>query len=245
MSSTHSPDIIQSFDLSQEVLRGVIMDVYSNLSELYQVRTRPMIRDKYLLPLLELPQGSKIIDMGMGTGHDMKTLAEAGYHVTGVDMTPAMYRIATEKLNAYSNVTLFQANTEELQPPQRLYDGLISALEIFHHPDLYAILQRYSDHLRANGVFVLVTNHPLRNILMHPPEGYFGEGLVWEDWGDHGNVPKYYWTLKTYFSAIQQAGLTIKSIDEYAPTEDLSTIQDQMIKSDQIYPSLISFVCTK
>ena len=55
------------------------------------------------LPLLEAyaqRAGSPLLELGCGTGRLLIPLAEAGYRVTGVDLSPEMLRIAQMKAEA-------------------------------------------------------------------------------------------------------------------------------------------------
>ncbi len=55
------------------------------------------------LPLIEAyaqRAGSPLLELGCGTGRLLIPLAEAGYRVTGVDLSPTMLRIARAKAEA-------------------------------------------------------------------------------------------------------------------------------------------------
>jgi SAM-dependent methyltransferase len=84
---------------------------------------------KFLLETLRLPAGSTILDIGCGTGRHAVGLAQAGYLVTGVDISEEMLEKARERaLAAGVEVTVEQANMAEYQPHTE-YDAAICLCE--------------------------------------------------------------------------------------------------------------------
>jgi trans-aconitate methyltransferase len=49
---------------------------------------------KSLIPLLEPQTGESILDIGCGTGHLTKAIAESGAHVVGIDSSSGMIETA-------------------------------------------------------------------------------------------------------------------------------------------------------
>jgi ubiquinone/menaquinone biosynthesis C-methylase UbiE len=229
----------------EQNLKLSVIECYDRLAGMYSQRTRPGIRDNYLKPLLALPVGARIFDAGCGTGHDALVLCKAGCIVTGVDISPAMCAVARKNLSQCASAQVLEGDTESTEVGDAPFDAVLSALEIFHHEKPAETLSRYASLLKEGGILVLVTNHPIRNMLLHPAQDYFKESLVLEDWGDQGKVPKFHWMLSTYTSAINQAHLRISAIEEHPPSRDLATVQDASIRTKAVYPSLITFVCRK
>lgn len=226
-------------------IKAQLVECYDRLSKHYATRTRPQIRDAYLAPFAALPRGSHVLDAGCGTGHDAAALAEWGHHVTAVDLSPAMCTLAATRVACHPQVELIEGDTDHLDTPARPYDGVLSALEVFHHSELALTLDGYAAQLRPGGLLVLTTNHPIRNMLLRQDHDYFYEGLVMEDWGTQGLVPKFHWTLATYLSALQSAGLRLESVLEHPASSDLTALQDSAIRLKASYPSLLTFCCRK
>lgn len=79
------------------------------------------------------PAGSRVLELGCGTGDDAVWLAERGVHVTAVDSSPAMLAAAAarvEQAQVADRVSLEQLELEELgrlaQPSGRRFDGAVS-----------------------------------------------------------------------------------------------------------------------
>ncbi|HEY8309892.1 MAG TPA: methyltransferase domain-containing protein, partial [Gemmatimonadaceae bacterium] len=80
------------------------------------------------------PAGSRILELGGGTGEDALWLAERGYHVMLTDASPQMVEIATRKLSAHPGSDTRVAAAEDLDNlcdcdptvGSGLYDGAFS-----------------------------------------------------------------------------------------------------------------------
>jgi SAM-dependent methyltransferase len=71
---------------------------------------------EFLLETLRLPEGSTVLDIGCGTGRHTVGLAQAGFRVTGVDISEAMLQKARERAEGVGvTLTLKQANMIEYQ----------------------------------------------------------------------------------------------------------------------------------
>jgi SAM-dependent methyltransferase len=83
-----------------------------------------------LLALLDLPPGSRVLDVGCGTGRHAVPLAGLGLQVTGVDLSPAMLSHArTRAAEAGVELTLVEADARELPPELGPFDAAICLCE--------------------------------------------------------------------------------------------------------------------
>lgn len=95
-------------------------------------------------------------DIGCGTGRFLRYLRSYGISVFGVDKSPAMIRIASEK-NRDSGVKLFRQDITRLKLPQPVdlitcnFDTLNYILSI---KDLQRVLSRCHSNLNDNGHFI-------------------------------------------------------------------------------------------
>lgn len=81
-------------------------------------------RRRYAIEMIEarLPKGSKILDVGCGTGHLAAELARRGYETWGTDLSEAMVQYARE----HYNPERFQAaDIEKIPFPNNTFDGIV------------------------------------------------------------------------------------------------------------------------
>ncbi len=67
------------------------------------------------------PPGSRVLDIGCGTGDDALALEARGVHVTGIDASPEMVRTARER-----GVNASVRRAEDLDDLEGLFDGVLS-----------------------------------------------------------------------------------------------------------------------
>lgn len=76
--------------------------------------------------------GRRVVDLGCGTGKSVRWLANHGYNVTGVDLSPSMLRVA-------------QANMTGSGVSFQLYEGDLRALHDLHDIDLVLTLDTLNE----------------------------------------------------------------------------------------------------
>jgi SAM-dependent methyltransferase len=83
-----------------------------------------------LLALLELPVGSRLLDVGCGTGRHAVPLAAAGLQVTGIDLSPAMLALAAERArDAGVELELVEVDARRLPDALGPFDAAICLCE--------------------------------------------------------------------------------------------------------------------
>lgn len=121
------------------------------------------------LPVLEAyagRAGGPILELGCGTGRALIPLAQAGYHVTGVDLSPAMLRLARAKADAAGvgeRVTLIEGDYTDtpLGGPYKL--AFIVMNTFLHLPDQaaqLAALRHWRAHLAPRGHLIIDVLNP-------------------------------------------------------------------------------------
>jgi ubiquinone/menaquinone biosynthesis C-methylase UbiE len=81
-------------------------------------------RRRFAIEMIEakLPKGSKILDVGCGTGHLAAELARRGYETWGTDLSEGMIQYARE----HYNPDRFQAaDIEKIPFPDNTFDGIV------------------------------------------------------------------------------------------------------------------------
>jgi len=98
---------------------------------------------------------ARIADLGCGTGTLALLLAAEGYAVDGVDFSPEMIRLATEK-PPVGRVTFTKADADDPPLEPGAYDVVLCRHVLWAMPDPATTLQRWIALLGPGGRLVLV-----------------------------------------------------------------------------------------
>ena len=106
--------------------------------------------------------GSPILELACGTGRITLLLAQAGYNITGIELSPEMLEIAQEKLrqlpeDVQSQVSLNSGDMTNFQLDQKFAMVIIpwSFKLLLTTDDQLACLNQVRKHLDEDGVFIL------------------------------------------------------------------------------------------
>ena len=103
-----------------------------------------------------------VLEIGCGTGRHTLRLATAGNHVTGLDISPQMLKLAKKKLFKFSNVQLIEVDFMADDIAFVDFDLVLTALVLEHIFDLDGFFLRVSNALKVGGRFYLSEIHPER-----------------------------------------------------------------------------------
>lgn len=155
----------------------------------------------------EIPAGGSVLDLGCGSGLPVAlTLAEAGFDVTGVDISDVQIGRARE-LVPQARFIRADVCTVEFEPES--FDAVVSFYALIHipvaeHPDL---LTRVAGWLRPGGLFAVTTGHDAGTGY---EENWLGSGQrMWWSHADAGS----------YRDWITESGLSIER-EEFVPEGD-------------------------
>jgi SAM-dependent methyltransferase len=155
--------------------RERLRETFGSVAELYD-RARPeypaVVFDD-LAELARLEPGSRVLEIGPGTGKATMELARRGYAVTGVELSPELAEIARRNVPEAHFVV---ADFESWEPDDPSFDA-ISAFTAFHWIAPGLRFSKPARLLRPGGALAVVTGpHVL------PPDGdpFFAE--VQEDY---------------------------------------------------------------
>ena len=146
---------------------------YDRFAPFYDLEFADFADDLPLLRAFAEHSGGTILELGCGSGRALVPLAEDGYAVTGVDLSPAMLalaRAAAARAEVAQGVTLVE---DDIRFLARLGDarfGLaFSAINSFLHletqNDQLAALDAVARHLQPGGLLVLDLFPPHPDIL--------------------------------------------------------------------------------
>ncbi len=121
----------------------------------------PLIRQKWAeLVISQLPDTPiQIVDMGGGTGSITELLAEAGHHVTYVDSSFEMMKLAKEKCQTFGDqIDYFTCSVENLDKTilNSRFDVVFGRHILWATENLPSTLQTWHSILSEHGYFVLV-----------------------------------------------------------------------------------------
>jgi SAM-dependent methyltransferase len=184
----------------------------------------PLARDAYEA-LAE--RYAAMADAGCGPGFYAGWLAERGAYVTAFDVSPAMVRLARERLQ--SHATVVEADLE--QPldfvQTATFDLVVSGLALDYARDWAAVFREFHRTLRPGGHLVFSSSHPLADFQIHGAGSYFRtERLttVWSGFGVRVQVPSYRRPLAAILNPLLEVGFALDRLVEPKPTEEFRRV---------------------
>jgi len=157
----------------------------------------------FLLTLFALPAGSRILDMGCGTGRHSIELAKRGYQVTGVDLSLGMLDVARTNADAagvaleliHGDATEWIAS-EPFDAAICLCEGGVGLIEKGEDAELHdsSIFSNLAASLKPNGPFLLTTLNGYSIIRQmkdeHAVEGRFDPATMYANYQDEWELPE-------------------------------------------------------
>lgn len=197
-------------------------DEQTEISE-SEVHYGPLLPGESALKLLPEIEGSRVLDLGCGAGHNLRALQHAGAASgLGIDFSGEQIRRARERLHD-SRFELVNDDVTKFAFEQRgPFDLAISVFSIAFVPQPAGLLRRVADCLAPGGVLIISTDHPCRigawrDGALHVTDWYADRTRrrLWEAPGAE-SVPflHYVHDLSSLIGGIARAGLSIESLHE-------------------------------
>ena len=112
-----------------------------------------------LAELAALQPGSRVLEIGLGTGQATVPLAERGYEIVGVELGADLAAIARRNLAGYPSVSVVVAAFEDWPLPAQPFDAVLAATA-FHWLDAETRVAKAADALKSDGALATVkTEH--------------------------------------------------------------------------------------
>jgi ubiquinone/menaquinone biosynthesis C-methylase UbiE len=117
--------------------------------------------------LPHLPPSGRVLEIGFGPGHLLRDLASAGYQTVGLELSPAMLRLASRRLRRQRlDIALCRGDADALPFTRSTFDAVVIT---FPTPYAYdpAWLAQLPHVLRSGGMLIVVEmasfngNHPV------------------------------------------------------------------------------------
>ena len=206
------------------------MLTYDVFAAYYDIETRDIVDDLPFWVSLARRTGGPVLEVACGNGRVFAPLAEAGFDVVGVDISPAMLAVARTRIanrGIGSLVELIEADALVLNLGRRFPLAIIALNSFGHFFEDGApqrALDRLSEHLLPGGLLALD--------LTNPVPGAFGDttGVVLHDYTRPG--PRATW---------QTVKLRSQSLDPIAQIIDVCCIFDEVAPSGEVKRTLTSF----
>ncbi|MFN5309336.1 MAG: class I SAM-dependent methyltransferase [Candidatus Kapaibacterium sp.] len=127
--------------------------------ELYSHRTIDEAKTAVsLVETMNLPKGSRILDLCCGAGRHAAALAEQGFIVTGIDYSEYLINVARSEYGAMSHLHLYRCDMRE-NYPNKPFDAIVNFFTSFGYFDTdeenAAVIVNIADSLNDNGYFLL------------------------------------------------------------------------------------------
>ncbi|RFB18782.1 class I SAM-dependent methyltransferase [Bacillus sp. HNG] len=202
----------------------------------------PFTQTEEELRLFEDVTNKKILDIGCGSGHSLRYMAEKrASELWGVDLSQSQIETARETLKGM-NPQLYCAPMEkDINLPKEYFDFVYSIYAIGWTMDLAATFKLIYSYLKSGGSFIFSWDHPLYPYLKSENgrifiEGsYQNEGTVTYDNFKGEDAPMVIPTRKmsTYINELIKAGFTIEKVIESDVSESFDSIEEEV--SDRYY----------
>jgi SAM-dependent methyltransferase len=136
-----------------------LRETFEEAPELYD-RVRPDYPDELfddLARLVGLLPGSRVLELGCGTGQATVSLARRGYEVVAVELGAGLANVARKKLAPFAAVRVVNAVFEAWPLPAEPFD-LVFAATSFHWIDRAVRVTKSADALRPGGALAVTSS---------------------------------------------------------------------------------------
>ncbi|GAA4599602.1 class I SAM-dependent methyltransferase [Planotetraspora phitsanulokensis] len=106
----------------------------------------------------EIPRGSRVLEIGCGTGQATIPLAERGCRIVAIELGEELARFARRKLAGFPDVEVVNAAFEDWPLPPEPFDVVLAATS-FHWIDPAVRVAKSADALRPGGTLAVISTH--------------------------------------------------------------------------------------
>jgi len=189
--------------------------------------------------MVERASPRSICDVGCGTGHLLLSLADQADRLVGVDPSLAMYTTATALVANTTNISVYRCDATEASRFGR-FDFVVAHLCAQAVDDLDVFFASLARLVEVDGHCVVTIPHPCfwndyQEYIPSQQYSYMRETRVMARLSVRGetvgSVPYVHRPLSRYFSAFQQARLSISTFEEIYPLPEVEQLYGQSWKN--------------
>ena len=183
-------------------------DAYNRWAEEYDdADPSTLLDERFLLTMVKLFSGCRLLDLGCGTGRYLRILAQPGIPIVGLDLSHGMLARARRTFIPDAPVVWIQASFKSLPFLGETFDRVLSGLLLDHVDDLHSYFHQIAAILRPCGRLILSTVHPEMQRLT-------GANVRFTVQGCHYQMQGTVHEVCSIADAAQRVGLTIESLLE-------------------------------
>jgi len=172
-------------------------------------KTEKTSRNRYVSAILSVfKQQMKLLDIGCGTAHIIQELATGspGSHLVGLDVSPAMLKMANINTTGLSNVELVEGDGVSLPFPDCTFNIIITRLADYSPKEAYRVL-------KGNGYFLECSLGPEADKEI---KEFFPERIEKENFFFPKDLRK--WKQEVSEGTIE-AGFTVSDVEDYKESD--------------------------
>ena len=176
------------------------------------------------ISLLGDVEGRRVLEVGCGAGPLTAWLVDQGAAVTAVDVSPAMKRLAEERVGHDATILLADLAQPLSFAADATFDLVVASLVLHYLEDWEPPLREFRRVLKPDGAVLFSTHHPAMDWQLHCPDDYFAVKLVTETWlkgSREFEVTFWRRPLTAMTEAISSAGFVIERLIEPEPVPGL------------------------
>ena len=137
-----------------------LKQTFDAVAQLYN-EIRPRYPDQLFSTLIEaaaLQPGSRLLEIGPGTGQATVPLAKAGFEITAIELGASLAEVARYELQEYKNVQIITGAFEAITLPDGAFD-LVFAATAFHWLDAAIRFVKIHNVLKNGGHLAIIHTH--------------------------------------------------------------------------------------
>jgi len=146
---------------------------------------------------MQIEPDSRVLDIGCGSGWATRLLADyaPNGHVTGIDISDEMIRVARESSRSYAKVDFEVASAEQLPFSDNEFSHAFSMESLYYYRDIPKALGEIYRVMKSGGLFCAVVD-------------LYRENKATHQWVESLNVPVQLLSVADYRSLLSEAGFT-------------------------------------